>query len=142
MEHGDYLTVLPRIARLVARSGELKSELVAFAHSPRFARRLDARIAEAAGQLGFLDEAMAVETIDHFVVQHRLADGSSVLERFVAQRRPPLDEDERAMLLGWRDVVEAIFEIQGREGDAVVLHNLLDDLDYRVHSNLGRRALG
>ncbi|MFZ4129175.1 hypothetical protein ACOZEM_14670 [Streptomyces cellulosae] len=142
VEHGDSPRVLPRIARLVARSGDLKSELVAFAHTPRFARRLDARLEEAADQLGFLDEAMAVQTIDHFVLQHRLADGSSVLERFVAQRRPPLDEDERAMLLGWRDVVEAVFEVQGSHGDAVVLHNLLDDLDYQVHSNLGRRALG
>ncbi|MFI6359737.1 hypothetical protein ACIBJF_45860 [Streptomyces sp. NPDC050743] len=142
MEHGDSPTVLPHIARLVARSGELKSELVAFAHSPRFARRLDARIEEAADRLGFLNEAMVIETIDHFVLQHRLADGSSVLERFTAERRPPLGEDERAMLLGWREVVEAVFEVQGREGDAVVLHNLLDDLPYRVHSNLGRRALG
>ncbi|MGW7824308.1 hypothetical protein ACWGLF_40815 [Streptomyces puniciscabiei] len=142
MEHGDPPTVLPHIARLVARSGDLKSELVAFAHSPRFARRLDARLAEAADRLGFLNEAMAIDTIDHFVLQHRLADGSSVLERFTAQRRPPLSEDERAMLLGWRDVVEAVFEVQDLQGEAVVLHNLLDDLSYRVHSNLGRRALG
>jgi hypothetical protein len=76
------------------------------------------------------------------VLQDRLADGSSVLERFTAQRRPPLGEDERSMLLGWRDVVEGVFEVKGFEGDAVVLHNLLDDLVYRVHSNLGRRALG
>jgi hypothetical protein len=143
VEHSDPPTpAVPQVARLVARSGDLKSELVAFAHSPRFARRLDARLEEAAHRLGFLDEAMAIEAIDHFVLQHRLADGSSVLERFTAQRRPPLGEDERAMLLGWREVVEAVFEVQGREGDAVVLHNLLDDLLYRVHSNLGRRALG
>ncbi|MFF2205492.1 hypothetical protein [Streptomyces sp. NPDC058145] len=142
MEHSDSPTVLPQVARLVARSGDLKSELVAFAHSPRFARRLDARLEEAADRLGFLDEALVIETIDHFVLQHRLADGSSVLERFTAQRRPPLSEDERAMLLGWREVVEAVFEVQDCEGDAVVLHNLLDDLLYRVHSNLGRRALG
>ncbi|MEU7305386.1 hypothetical protein [Streptomyces sp. NPDC007206] len=142
MEHSDSRTALPHIARLVARSGELKSELVAFAHSPRFARRLDARLQQAADRLGFLDEAMAIDTIDHFVLQHRLADGSSVLERFAAQRRPPLSEDERAMLLGWREVVEAVFEVQDFQGEAVVLHNLLDGLSYRVHSNLGRRALG
>jgi hypothetical protein len=142
VEHSDSPTVPPQVARLVARSGELKSELVAFAQGPRFARRLDARIEEAADRLGFLDEASAIETIDHFVLHHRLADGSSLVERFVAQRRPRLGEDERAMLLGWRDVVEAVFEVQGPDGEAVVLHNLLDDLVYRVHSNLGRRALG
>ncbi|MFE7215380.1 hypothetical protein ACFU93_36715 [Streptomyces sp. NPDC057611] len=142
MEHSDSPTVVPQVARLVARSGNLKSELVAFVHSPRFARRLDARLEEAADRFGFLDEATAIETIDHFALQHRLADGSTVVERFVAQRRPPLQEDERAMLLGWRDVVEGVFEVKGSEGDAAVLHNLLDDLLYRVHSNLGRRALG
>jgi hypothetical protein len=126
----------------VARSGDLKSELVAFAQSPRLARRLDARLDEAADRLGFLDEATAVLTIDHFVLQYRLADGFTVVERFVAQRRPPLPEDERAMLLGWRDVIEGVFEVQGLDQGAAILHNLLDDLVYRVHSNMGRRALG
>ncbi|MFE9607248.1 hypothetical protein [Streptomyces sp. NPDC006012] len=126
----------------MARSGDLKSELVAFAQGPRFARRLDAQLDEAADRLGFLDEAAAIETIDHFVLQYRLADGSTVVERFVAQRRPPLPEDERAMLLGWCDVVEGVFEVQGLERDAAILHNLLDDIVYRVHSNLGQRALG
>ncbi|MET8966081.1 hypothetical protein ABZX69_42685 [Streptomyces sp. NPDC004074] len=96
---------------MVARSGDLKGELVAFAQSPRFARRLDARLDEAADRLGFLDEATAIDTIDHFALQHPLADGSSVLERFVAQQRPPLGQDERAMLLGWQ--VEGVFEVQG-----------------------------
>ncbi|MGW2366002.1 hypothetical protein ACWCZ5_10530 [Streptomyces sp. NPDC001667] len=134
--------VLPQIDMLVARSGDLKSELVAFAQSPYFARRLDARLDEAADRLGFLDEATVIETIDHFALQYRLANGSTVVERFVAQRRPPLPEDERAMLLGWRDVVEGIFEVQSLDPNAATLHNLLDDLVYRVHSNMGRRALG
>jgi hypothetical protein len=45
------------------------------------------------------------------------------------------------MLLGWRDVVEGIFDITGKDRDAVVLVNLLDELTYRARSNLGRRAL-
>ncbi|MFI1972863.1 hypothetical protein BLA24_30855 [Streptomyces cinnamoneus] len=126
---------------LVARSGDLKSELVAFAQSPRFARRLDARLAETEDRLGFLDEGSAIATIDHFALQHRLADGSTVVERFVSQRRPPLTRDERATLLGWRDVIEGLFEVRGGDRGAVLLHNLLDDLVYRVRSNLGPRAL-
>ncbi|GGU54961.1 hypothetical protein GCM10010211_19560 [Streptomyces albospinus] len=133
--------MIPQVERLVTRSGDLKSELVAFAQSPRFARRLDARLADAADRLGFLDETTAVQTIDHFALQHRLADGSTVVERFVAQRLPPLPEDERTMLLGWRDVVEGVFEVQRLDHGAAVLHNLLDDLAYRTHSNMGRRAL-
>ena len=44
------------------------------------------------------------------------------------------------MVLGWRDVVEGIFEVGPRAGDAVELHNLLDDVVYRVYSNMGRVA--
>jgi hypothetical protein len=43
------------------------------------------------------------------------------------------------MVLGWQDVIEACFEVRLFDGDAVTLHNLLDDLVYRVYSNMGRR---
>jgi hypothetical protein len=129
------------IDSLIARAAELKGELVAFAQSPRFARRLDALLVDAADRRGHLDEATAVHTIDHFALQHRLSDGRTVVERFVAERRRRLSGDEQEMLLGWRDVVEGIFEVRGFEGDAVELHNLLDDVVYRVYSNMGRAAL-
>jgi hypothetical protein len=131
----------PSARHLVERSGELKGELVAFAQSPRFARRLAARLDDAADEYGLLDESAAVAVIDRFALEHRLADGRSLIEHFVAQRKPPLDEDERAMVLGWCDAVEAIFEVDRVDGDCVVLHNLLDDLVYRVYSNMGQRAL-
>jgi len=41
------------------------------------------------------------------------------------------------MLLGWRDVVEGILEVQRRDGEALVTVNLVDELPYRVRSNLG-----
>ena len=44
------------------------------------------------------------------------------------------------MLLGWRDPVEGIFEIRSKDGDAIILLNLLDDLEYRTYSNMGRVA--
>jgi len=44
------------------------------------------------------------------------------------------------MLLGWRDVVEGIFEITGKGGGAVMLFNFLDELAYRARSNLGGGA--
>lgn len=126
------------VTELVARSGDLKGELVDFAHHSRFARQLTA-LMQAAADGGPLDESMVVRTIDHFVLEYRLRDGGTVVERFVAQRRPPLTEVEREMLLGWRDVVEGVFEVH-RADDGIctaVFHNLVDDLHYRVHSNLG-----
>lgn len=124
--------------QLLERAAELKGELVAFAQRPRFARRMDAALFEAADDDGFLDEGTAILAMDHFMLQRRLSDGRTVLERFVAQRRPRLSDDEREMMLGWHDVVEGCFEVSRFDGDAVLLHNLVDDLVYRVYSNMGR----
>ncbi|MEU0964330.1 hypothetical protein ABZ357_02425 [Streptomyces sp. NPDC005917] len=62
-----------------------------------------------------------------------------MVDRFVAGRKD-LAAVDRAMLLGWRDPVEGVFEIQRKEKDAVVLLNLVDDLEYRTYSNVGRAA--
>src|SRR5262249_61061842 len=42
--------------------------------------------------------------------------------------------------LGWEDGVEGIFEVTGKDGDALLLVNFLDELAYRARSNLGSRA--
>jgi hypothetical protein len=41
------------------------------------------------------------------------------------------------MLRGWRDPVEGIFEIRSKDRDAMILLNLIDDLEYRTYSNMG-----
>ncbi|MEU2432255.1 hypothetical protein ABZ611_22585 [Streptomyces sp. NPDC007861] len=129
----------PALTDLIERSAELKGELVAFAQSARFDRWLTPLLLEAAGPARQLDEGEAVRITDHFILRYRLPDGSTVVDRFVAGRKD-LTAADREMLLGWRDPVEGIFEIQRKEGDAVVLLNLLDDLEYRTYSNVGRAA--
>ncbi|MGW4897545.1 hypothetical protein ACWEQL_35640 [Kitasatospora sp. NPDC004240] len=124
---------------MIERSSDLKGELVAFAQSARFDRWLTPLLLEAAGPERQLDEAEAIRIIDHFILRYRLPDGVTVVDRFVAGRRD-LTEADRAMLLGWRDPVEGVFEVQRRDGDAVVLLNLVDDLEYRTYSNVGRAA--
>ena len=124
---------------LVERAGELKPMLVDFALSPRFDRHLSAVIAREFPDGVVTDESVFAAVLDHFALQHRLPSGSTVVEAFVAAH-PELTDAERDMLLGWRDVVEGIFEISGKDGDAVVLSNYLDELTYRTRSNLGRRA--
>jgi len=44
------------------------------------------------------------------------------------------------MLLGWRDVVEGVFEIREHDGEAIIVVNLIDELTYRVYSNAGPAA--
>ncbi|MET8957630.1 hypothetical protein ACWEO4_45335 [Streptomyces sp. NPDC004393] len=129
----------PSLADLIERSAELKGQLVAFGQSARFDRWLTPLLLEAAGPERQLDEGEAIRIIDHFILRYRLPDGSTVVDRFVAGRKD-LTAADREMLLGWRDPVEGIFEIQRKEGDAVVLLNLVDDLEYRTYSNVGRAA--
>jgi hypothetical protein len=125
---------------LVERAGTLKGMLVDFALSDRFDREFTAVVARQFPGGLVTDEAMFTTTLDHFVLQHRLASGTTVVQEFVADH-PELPATERDMLLGWQDVVEGLFEVTGKDRDAVLLFNFLDELTYGARSNLGRRAL-
>ena len=127
---------MPTIAELVERSGDLKQELVKFGQQRRFAKELDGFMDETLGRKRVRREAELVNTLDFFLLQHHLPDGSTVVEQFVSEH-PALPRAEREMLLGWRDVVEGIFELRRHDGDALVVLNLIDELFYRVHSNMG-----
>src|SRR4051794_13170441 len=115
-------TTSASIEDLISRAADLKGELVGFAQSPRFRKWVDIALLDAADDLGYLDEGGMVHAIDRFALQHRLPDGRTVVEQFVARRRPPLADDERELVLGWRDVVEGCFEVRGGDGEAVELH--------------------
>ncbi|MFF9346544.1 hypothetical protein [Streptomyces sp. NPDC014734] len=129
----------PSLNDLIERSAELKGRLVTFAQSVRFDQWLTPLLLEAAGPERQLDEGEAIRITDHFILGYRLPDGSTVVDRFVAGRKD-LTAADRAMLLGWRYPVEGVFEIRRKDGDAVILLNLVDDLEYRTYSNVGRAA--
>ena len=121
---------------LVERSGELKAELIEFARKPCYeqafrqvasAHRLEGRV---------IGEGELIDILDRLVLQHRLRGGQTIVEQFVASRSD-LPAPERDMLLGWRDVVEGIFEVVRRDGDVLIVTNLVDELTYRVRSNMG-----
>lgn len=123
-------------ADLVARSGALKRELIDFARQPRYGRALNqVLLSQGVNPLVAGDEQMVL-MLDHFALEHRLPDGERVVDKFV-QARPDLTAREREMLLGWRDVVDGVFEHQGREGDTIITCNLVDDLTYRIQTSAG-----
>lgn len=128
-------------AELVWRSGDRKRELVAFSGGPRFQGAFREAFQRRFGEATAVDEEQFINFLDFFVLQHRLPDRSTVVERFVAEH-PQLPEEERAMLLGWQDVVEGVFQVGRRDRDELVAVNLVDDLTYRVRSNQGPAALG
>ena len=127
-------------AELLWRSGDRKRELVEFSSELRFERAFQEAFQRRFGQTTEVDEEQFINFLDFFVLQQRLPDGRTVVEHFVAEH-PGLSEEERALLLGWREVVEGIFRVQRRDGDALVTVNLVDELTYRVRSNRGPAAL-
>lgn len=128
--------ILTVMIDLIERSGELKSELVEFARRPRYdeAFRQVLTAHHPAGRV--IQDGELIDVLDRLVLQHRLRKGQTILEQFVASR-PDLLAHEREMLLAWRDVVEGIFEVVCREGEVLVVTNLVDELTYRVRSNMG-----
>lgn len=124
---------------LLRRSGPLKAELAAFGQSDRFAREFRAAYDDRFPTKP-RSEGEYINFLDGFVLEHRTRDGRTIVEQFVASR-PDLPPAERAMLAGWANVVEGIFEVEHHDGDTTVMLNLVDELTYRVRSNKGPRVL-
>ena len=111
--------------------------LVHFALSERFDREL-ATVLERAFPDGVIrDETALTMVLDHFALQYKLISGDTVLDHFV-MAHPELSPGERDMLLGWKDVVEGVFEVRGKDKDALILFNVIDELTYRTRSNMGK----
>ena len=126
-------------AGLLDHCSDLKRQLVEFARSRRFSRQFDQAL--RAGSRGkAVDESEFINVIDHFILQRPLPGERTVVEAFVSAH-PELAEADRQMLLGWRDVVEGVFEIRERDREAIIAVNLIDELTYRVYSNAGPVAL-
>jgi hypothetical protein len=126
-------------AGLLEHCSDLKRQLVEFARSRRFSRQFDQAL--RAGSRGrAVDESEFINIIDHFILQRPLTGGRTVVETYVSAH-PGLAEADRQMLLGWRDVVEGVFEVRERDGEAIIAVNLIDELTYRVYSNAGSVAL-
>jgi hypothetical protein len=107
------------LASVLRRSAKLEEDLVAFGEGRSFERFLDPLLTEAAGPEGALDEATAINVIDRFLLQYRLPDGTTVADRF-AIRRTDLTDTDRQMVLAWRDPVEALFEVRGKDRDCLL----------------------
>lgn len=129
----------PEVTDVLEHCSELKRQLVEFARSPRFSRQLNRALGE--GQADEVADGTGfINITDHFILQRPLPDGRTVVETFVLEH-PELAEADRHTLLGWRDVVEGVFEIRERDGDAIIGANLIDELIYRIYSNAGSDRL-
>jgi hypothetical protein len=114
---------------LLERCGDLKGELVAFATSDRFDTALAELIFDEFPD-GVVDDELSFGlTLDGFIHTHRLAGGTSLIESFT--------DADRALLRSWLENVQGTFEIVEMADDGFVAFNHIDELTYRVRSNMG-----
>ena len=128
------------IDELVERSGVLKQELLHYARQGRLGRELASAMVERFGDPIVTDEHGLIRFLDDWVLRHRLGDGRTVVERFV-RARGDLPRAERDMMRGWRDPLEGFFEVEGFEGEVLLVSNVIDELPYRIRSNRGVELL-
>lgn len=127
------------VSKRLKRAGDLKRELIRFAGS-RFPKLYDQVVLEkfkggAERSVIVADEDELTNPIDQFVLETRLPDGRTIVEAFVSERTD-LPDQERAMILGWQDVIEGIFQVDRRLPDGFTLYNLVTDLVYDVKPNM------
>src|SRR4051812_14068006 len=120
---------------LLDRAGELKGQLLEFSQQPRYDRAFREMLA-GQDDAEVWDEGRLMLLWDSFLLEHRLRSGRTVVEQFV-DARTDLSPEDRQMLLGWRDVVSGVFAVQRRDGPALILVNLVDDLTYRARATAG-----
>jgi hypothetical protein len=123
------------MAQLVERCVQLKAELLDFSRGKRFERVLVDALTARFGPVVVAEEEELINFFDRFALQHRLSDGRTVLERFV-RARGDLPRADRDLLLGWRGVLEALFEVDRLDGEVLVAVNLIDELTYRIRTNM------
>lgn len=130
------------VERRVRVCGDLKGELVEYVWQPRFSKQVNTALRRVTNRRDGLDERSAMAAIDQLALETKLHDGTTIVQRFAEQHRPPFDEEQKTILLGWRDVVEGAFEVRERlQGGGVLLHNLLDDLLYPTWATSGPDAV-
>jgi hypothetical protein len=71
------------------------------------------------------------EFTDNFVYSYRFPDNLTVIDRFVFET-PDLGENEKAILLRWKDPVVGIFQVKRTLPDGFVAENLINEVDYTI----------
>ncbi len=71
------------------------------------------------------------EFTDNFVYSYRFPDDQTVIDRFVSETSD-LGEEEKAIILRWKDPVVGLFRVKRTLIDGFVAENLINEVDYTI----------
>ena len=133
------LTVSVRQRAALVAAADLKRRLVDFAMTAPYERHLRQQLRDLQSS-SHSEEDRTVMAVEALLFEFEYDDGSSILDRFLA-RQQRLTPQERGLIDRWGDSVFGVFEIRDRLEDVLLIHNLLDELDYLALSTMGAESI-
>lgn len=118
------------LSSFLEQCGALKLRVVHFVHED-LGDWLDSQMRQVVALSGPLTEGAAVAIVDDLIHRPGVVDGESVLDLFV-NATPDLTEEEREIVLGWRESFLGVFKVRAFSSGVFETTNLVDDLDYRL----------
>jgi hypothetical protein len=115
-------------------AADLKGRLVTFATTPPYERLLRQQL-RSLDRSNHSEKDLAILAVEALLFEFEYDDGGTVLDRFSARQQ--LTPDERSLIGQWDDSVFGVFEVTDRAKDVLLLHNLLDELDYVAFASMG-----
>jgi len=119
------------------RIGDIKGALIRFSTNPEFNEEFNDAKSEYSGEAKHLKDMKAADNItflDWYALEWESEWGDTFPDRFVASHGDLMSRDVREMILGWRDVIDGIFEIKGKRPDGYYMKNLVNEREYTVYS--------
>ena len=97
------------------RMGDIKGALINFSRRSEFREDFESALIERFGKPERPDSRGEwIDFQDRFTLEHNLERGGTIPERFVKHYKGVISNDVRELVLGWRNVIECLFEVKGR----------------------------
>jgi len=118
----------------LALIGDVKGALIDYSRHVEFTEDFEAALQKRFGRAQRPEaENEWISFQDWFVLQCQLDSGKTVIERFIEKHQDVISDDVRQLLLGWKQVIEGLFEIKDNTDGCWRLKNLINEREYRVY---------
>ncbi|MFZ0614161.1 MAG: hypothetical protein WAM73_18105 [Desulfobacterales bacterium] len=130
-------------AQILTRIGDIKAALVDFFKRPEYHQVAEVALFKRYGpDWKSCKDADWINLIDALLLEQKLADGKSIARQFVETHSGIMSDDVSRLILGWQDVLQGFFEIEGHTGDRLDMFNLINERRYRVFSTIPQALAG
>ena len=118
------------------RIGDIKGTLIKFSTNPEFSEELNDAKSEYFGEVKLpkdMKEEDSATFLDWYTLEWQSEFGDTFPERFVEAYGDLMSQDIQEMILGWRGVIDGIFEVMGKGSGGYHMKNLINEQEYVVY---------